>query len=43
LRGVPVVSDCKVKPLGPYRLPFGDQTVNCSRLLLTFETIEDAK
>lgn len=42
LKGVPVVNTCEVKPLAPYSLPFGRQTVNASRVRLEFETIEDA-
>lgn len=42
LQGVPAVNTCAVRPLAPYTLPMDDQTVNCSPLLLTFETIEPA-
>jgi hypothetical protein len=41
LEGVPTWNACEVTPKGPYKLPFNDQTVNASPLLLTFETLED--
>lgn len=40
LEGAPAVSGCKAQTLAPYKLPFGAQTVNASRVRLVFETIE---
>lgn len=42
LTGALTVSTCNVTPLGPYKLPFKDGTVNASRVRLEFESVEDA-